>query len=49
MKISKKSLSSVAKNKKAYNKLTTAEQKEQIANYLRGDVDDVGVGFLDGF
>ena len=37
-----------AKNKKAYNKLTTKEQKEKTANYLRGDFDDVEVGFVDG-
>ena len=41
-------LGSFAKNKKAYNKLTTAEQKEQTANIMKGEFDDVEVGFVDG-
>ena len=52
MKTTKKSLSSfwvyLLKTKKVYNKLTIMEQKEQPANYLRGDFDDVEVGFVDG-
>ena len=41
-------LGKFAKNKLAYNKMTSKEQAEQGANILRGEFDDVEVGFVDG-
>ena len=41
-------LGTFAKNKKAYNKMTTKEQNEQTANIRRGEFDNVEVGFVDG-
>ena len=50
MKTSKNSLPSlglICQEQKSVQKLTTTEQKEQTANFLRG-FDDVEVGFVDG-
>ena len=41
-------LGTVAKIKKAHNKLTWKEQNDLTKNYLKGEFDNVEVGFVDG-